>query len=99
MHVGTDLHGAVLRPAQTGRRDHLHCLGDLSRVLDAANATPKIQYICHGYLTAATSFFSLRAARKSALQSLIACVRRALMSSSSAFLLTMSARTVLLDSR
>ena len=46
--VGAGEHGALLRATQLGRRDHLHGLGDLPRVLDTADATPKIEYVCHG---------------------------------------------------
>ena len=40
LRVGPGLHGALLRAAQTGCRDHLHGLGDLPRVLHTADATP-----------------------------------------------------------
>ena len=40
LRVGPGLHGALLRAAQLGRRDHLHGLGDLPRVLDTADASP-----------------------------------------------------------
>ena len=41
-HLGVRprLHRAVLRAAQLGRRDHLHGLGDLPRVLHTADAPP-----------------------------------------------------------
>jgi len=45
--VGPGLKRPLLRAAQLGRRDHLHGLGDLARVFHAADATPKVEYICH----------------------------------------------------
>ncbi len=47
--VGPGEHGSLLRAAQLGRRDHLHGLGDLPRVLDTADASPKIEYVCHSF--------------------------------------------------
>ncbi len=38
--VRPSLQGALLRTTQSRRRDHLHGLGDLARVLHAAYATP-----------------------------------------------------------
>jgi hypothetical protein len=38
---------AILRAAQLGRRDHLHGLGDLLRVLDRADAPPDIDQARH----------------------------------------------------
>src|SRR5580700_3657785 len=47
LRVGTSRQGAFLGAAQLGRRDHLHGLGDLARVLHAADTTPKIEYVGH----------------------------------------------------
>jgi len=38
---------AILRAAQLGRRDHLHGLGDLLRVLDRADAPPDVDQARH----------------------------------------------------
>src|SRR5713101_2023409 len=48
-HLGvrTRRQGTLLRPAQLGRRDHLHGLGDLARVSHAANAPPDVKNIWH----------------------------------------------------
>ena len=40
-------HRTLLRAAQLGRRDHLHGLGNLPRVLHAADAPSEIEYVCH----------------------------------------------------
>ena len=40
LRVGPRLHRALLRTAQLGRRNHLHGLGDLPRVLHTADAPP-----------------------------------------------------------
>ena len=47
LRVGPRRHRALLRAAQPGRRDHLHGLGDLARVLYAADAPSKIEYVRH----------------------------------------------------
>ena len=47
--VGTGRECPLLRAAQLGRRDHLHGLGDLPRVFHAADATPEIEYVGHGF--------------------------------------------------
>ena len=39
---------AILRAPQFGRRDHLHGLGDLLRVLDGADAPPDVDQARHG---------------------------------------------------
>jgi hypothetical protein len=40
--IGTRVDDALLRAAQLGRRDHLHRLGDLLRVLDRADPASEI---------------------------------------------------------
>ena len=45
--VGPRRDHAVLRAAQLGRRDHLHGLGDLLRVLDRADAPPDVDQARH----------------------------------------------------
>src|ERR1700753_458844 len=45
--VGTRGERTLLRTAQYSRRAHLHGLGDLARVLHAANAPSEIEYVCH----------------------------------------------------
>ena len=45
--VGTRRDHAILRPAQLGRRDHLHGLGDLLRVLDRPDAPPDVDQTGH----------------------------------------------------
>ena len=47
LRVRTRRQGAFLGATQLGRRNHLHGLGDLPRVLHAADASPNVEYVCH----------------------------------------------------
>ncbi len=48
LRVGPRRQRALLRAPQLGRRHHLHGLGDLPRVLHAADAPPNVAYVRHG---------------------------------------------------
>src|SRR5579859_1819519 len=45
--IGTPCQGALLRATELGRRDHLHGLGDLPRVLHAADTAPDVEDVSH----------------------------------------------------
>jgi len=60
--VGTRREDAVLRAAQLRRRDHLHRLRDLLRVLHAADPAPDVDQVGHGRAARLPTRPSLRAA-------------------------------------
>ena len=75
---------AILRAPQLGRRDHLHGLGDLLRVLHRADAPPDVDQARHARLPRACS------ATKRALNSLMTPSPWRVSASSSAFLVRIS---------
>src|SRR6185369_10467717 len=74
--VGTGREDGLLRAPQLGRRDHLHGLGDLLRVLHAADAAADVDEGRHGSLvTVLAQAAALPATWKTSPNSLSAALR------------------------